>query len=165
MKDRVDCKFKTYKLKNNFSEFKYFGKAICTKDYIFQIDADEMPNEYLIKYIKDVLEANKQIDLFFVPRVNIVNGLTQDLVKKWGWKLSKIKGVDEQVVNFPDYQSRIFKNLPNIQWQGNVHEMIVGHSTQAFLPDEYYWCLNHIKPIEKQIKQNSLYYTQQLKIN
>ena len=78
--------------------------------FIFQIDADEVPNEYLITNMHDLLESNKDIDLF-LPRVNTVEGLTDEHIQKWGWKVNE-KGW----VNWPDYQWRIWKNKPEIKW-------------------------------------------------
>ena len=37
-----------FEFKNDFSELKNYLTKQCTGDYIFQIDADEIPNEYLI---------------------------------------------------------------------------------------------------------------------
>ena len=48
----------------------------CTGDYIFQIDADELPNLTLIKNLPAILETNP-VDIVFVPRVNTVEGLEQ----------------------------------------------------------------------------------------
>ena len=43
-------------------------------DYIFHIDADEIPNEVLLKQLPQILEIN-DTDLVWVPRINIVNGI------------------------------------------------------------------------------------------
>ena len=48
-------------------------KNMCTGDYIFNLDADELPNKWLMKNIKGILEANPTIDLYLVPRVNTVD--------------------------------------------------------------------------------------------
>ena len=57
------------------------------------------------------LESNKEVDLFFVPRINTVEGLTPTHIKKWGWKVG-----ENGWINFPDYQWRIYKNDPKIVW-------------------------------------------------
>lgn len=141
-----------FSLNNNFSKFKNNLKKICNGDYIFQIDADEIPAEETISNLHNLIESNLDIDLFLVPRINIVNGLTESHVKKWGWSLN-----NEGWVNWPDYQYRIFKNNFNIKWQNEVHEIIVGAKTGVQLPQTAEYALMHVKDIKKQEKQNNLY--------
>ena len=94
---------------------------MCKGMYIINIDADELPNKWLMKNIKMILEANPTIDLYWVPRVNTVEGLTQEHINKWGWQVNE-KGW----VNFPDYQGRIWRNRRNIRWKNAVHEVLEG---------------------------------------
>jgi len=63
------------------------------------------------------------------------------------------------IINKWDYQSRIYKNSPEIKWIGKVHEVISGHKTIANLPSGDEWCLMHKKSIQKQEKQNNFYST------
>jgi hypothetical protein len=113
-----------------------------------------MPSEYLVENLQFFLESNKEVDLFFVPRINTVEGLTPEHIKKWRWNLNE-KGW----VNFPDYQTRIYRRTSEIEWQGSVHERIVGYNTLSVLPQEEEYCLYHHKQIERQEKQNALYDT------
>lgn len=149
----------THKFEGDFSEHKNFMIEQCSGHYIFNIDGDEMPAPSLIKTLKELLINNEEVDLFYVPRINIVNGLTSEDIQKWGWQVN-----ENQWINYPDYQGRIFKNSPNIRWEGKVHEKIVGNSTHAPLPayDEFNvpvvsYCLLHVKDIDRQRKQNLLY--------
>ena len=57
-------------LNNNYSEHKNYGKSLCRGKYIFQIDADEMPSKILLDSLNDLLEANNDVDLFWIPRIN-----------------------------------------------------------------------------------------------
>ena len=143
-----------YPLNNDFAAFKNNLKDNCTGDYIFQIDADEMPSTYMIEVLPELLESNSDIELFWVPRINHVDGLTNAHAIKWRWNLDWAGRV-----NFPDYQARIFKNLPYIKWQRPVHEIIVGHRTESKLPTDDEWCLMHDKSIERQEMQNKFYDT------
>jgi hypothetical protein len=122
--------------------------------FIFQIDADEMPSEYIIDNLSEILDFNKDVDLFFVPRINTVEGLTDSHIKKWRWEVNE-KGW----VNFPDYQTRIYRRTSEIEWQGKVHERIVGYNTLSVLPQDEQFCLYHHKQIERQEKQNDYYDT------
>jgi len=90
--------------------------------------------------------------LIFLPRINMVEGLTQEHVRYWGWSVN-----EEGWVNFPDWQGRLFKNRPNIKWERPVHEMLVGFQTYAHLPTEKPFCMLHHKTIEKQEQQNQKY--------
>lgn len=138
----------------HFAEWKNKFKTLCSGDYIFQIDADEIPSEFLIKNIDQILESNPAIELFWIPRENYVDGLTEKHVAQWKWRLDSLNRI-----NFPDYQARLFKNLPHIHWQNKVHEIIAGCQAQASLPAEPRFCLIHHKHISKQEKQNSYYET------
>ena len=143
-----------FPLNKDFASFKNNLKNHANGIFIFQIDADEIPSEYLVENIHSFLDYNKDVDLFFVPRINTVNGLTPEHIQKWGWKVNE-KGW----VNFPDYQTRIYRRTSEIEWQGKVHERIVGYNTLSVIPSEEEYCLYHHKQIERQEKQNALYDT------
>jgi len=138
-----------YPLNNDFSTFKNNLKSLCSKDYIFQIDADEYLSDQLMEYVSFIIH-NNDVDMYMVPRINTVEGLTQEHINKWGWRVNE-KGW----VNYPDAQTRIIKNKPEIKWENKVHKRIVGYSTGAALPEGY--DLMHPKTITRQEKQNDFY--------
>ena len=145
-------KYYPFDFQQNFLENKNFMNSMCTGDYIFQIDADEIPHEFLVKSLKKILEANP-VDLLITSRVNNVAGLTNEHIQKWRWNVNE-KGW----VNFPDAQKRIYKNDPKIQWSGHkVHGMVSGYETYAPLPFEERFSIYHNKEIERQEKQNERY--------
>jgi hypothetical protein len=143
-----------YHFDGHFANMKNHLKSLCTGDWIFQIDADELPHESLIENLREVLKLNPTTEMFLVPRVNTVDGLTQEHVNKWRWNVNE-KGW----VNWPDYQTRIIQNGSKIKWQNKVHEQIVGISTKGALPMEEEWCLYHPKNIKRQEAQNAFYDT------
>ncbi len=143
-----------FPLKGDFASFKNNLKNNCSGHWIFQIDADELPHESLILNLREVLKLNPTTEMFLVPRVNTVEGLTQEHVNKWRWNVNE-KGW----VNWPDYQTRIIQNGPKIKWQNKVHEQIIGVSTKGALPVEEEWCLYHPKHILRQEAQNNFYDT------
>ena len=143
-----------YHFDGHFANMKNHLKSLCTGDWIFQIDADELPHESLIINLKELLKLNPTTELFLVPRVNTVDGLTQEHINKWRWNIN-----ENGWVNWPDYQTRIIQNGPKIQWASKVHEVIVGFSTQGALPMEEEWCLYHPKDIKRQEAQNNFYNT------
>ena len=138
----------------HFADWKNKLTSYCTGDYIFQIDADEMPHKYLLDALPGILEGNDELEVLLVPRVNTVEGLTMEHIKKWGWHVD-IEGR----VNWPDYQWRIWKNKPEIKWVNKVHERLEGFKTYAPLPAEQSMALYHPKDIARQEKQNSYYET------
>ena len=141
-----------FDLNGNFANFKNNLTKKCTGDYIFNIDADEIPNEYLVENLWAMLEMNPTIDVYGVPRINTVEGLTQDHINKWGWNVNK-----SGWVNFPDYQYRIYRNDGQIKWKNKVHEVLTGFEIMSTLPSEGEYCLLHEKTIDRQEKQNELY--------
>jgi len=151
---RIPIKVIEFPLKGDFASFKNNLKENCSGDWIFQIDADELPHESLTTNLKELLKINPTTDLFLIPRVNTVDGLTQDHINQWRWNVNE-KGW----VNWPDYQTRIVQNNPKIQWASKVHEVLVGHENYALLPQEEEWCLYHPKHILRQETQNKYYDT------
>ena len=140
-------------LNKDFAQFKNHLNSQCLGDYIFQIDADEIPNEFLIENLHNIIESN-DFDVCMVPRVNTVEGLTEAHVQKWGWKVN-----EHGWVNWPDYQMRLYRNDPAIKWEGKVHEKITGFQTWTMFPEVEDMALYHPKQIERQEKQNEFYET------
>jgi len=143
-----------FPLNDDFASFKNNLKSNAKGIFIFQIDADELPHEYLIENMHDLLESNNDVDLFFVPRINTVEGLTDEHVKKWRWNVN-----DKGWVNWPDVQTRIYRRTSEIEWEGKVHERIKGYNTLTVLPQEEVFSLYHPKDIQRQEKQNGYYET------
>jgi hypothetical protein len=138
--------------KGHFADWKNQLMDLCSGDYIFQIDADEIPNSSLIENLPAILENN--VDVILVPRVNTVQGITQQHIQHWGWKQNE-KGW----IQWPDFQWRIYKNDSEIRWKNKLHEVLDGFKTYSNLPEMEEYALYHPKTIEKQEKQNNFYST------
>ena len=147
-----DIVYEQRNLLGDFASQKNHLKNMGSGDYSFNLDADEMISLWLIKNIHEIIEANEGIDLIYLPRINTVEGLTQQHIQTWGWQVNQ-----EGWINFPDWQGRVFRNRPNIRWQYKVHEMITGYQTYATLPMEKPFCILHPKTISKQEEQNQKY--------
>jgi len=151
---KFDVTLTSYVFDGDFSNFKnnlnLTCEETCKADYIFQLDADEMISDYLVNNIDSIIEENPQVELFYLPRINTVEGITMEHINKWKWNLDK-----QGRINFPDYQGRIYKS--NLQWSGNVHERIVGVKNYSLFPLEEEFCIIHNKTIKKQEEQNELY--------
>ena len=141
-----------FDFQQNFLENKNFMNSKCTGNYIFQIDADEIPESFLVENLKSILEDNP-VDLLISPRKNLVKGLTQEHIQKWRWNVN-----EQGWVNWPDAQKRIYKNTPEIKWSGHqVHGMVEGYKTFATLPFTEEWSIIHNKTIDRQENQNERY--------
>lgn len=150
---------KESKFEGDFSKWKNELIDLCNTSpnpptHLFNIDADETPTKTLIEILPTLLESNPEIDMYWVPRWNIVEGITQQHIEKWGWVVDQYNRI-----NYPDYQSRIHKNSPEIKWNKKVHENLVGFKTFSYLPIEEGLELIHPKSIERQEKQNQMYST------
>jgi hypothetical protein len=142
------------RFQGHFADWKNLLTSHCVGDYIFQIDADEIPSEKLIEAIPYLILENPEIDVMLVPRINTVENLTSEHVSKWRWNITP-----EGWVNWPDMQWRIYKNSPNIKWINKVHEKLEGFKTYTTLPSDPDFALFHPKTIERQEKQNNYYNT------
>ena len=141
-----------FPLDKDFSKFKNNLKNHCKKDWIFNIDADEMPSQFLINNIHQILKDNSDVEMMLVPRWNIVDGITDEHIVKWNWKHDEFGRI-----NWPDYQTRIYRNTENIVWKNKVHERLSGYKSHSSLPAEDEFCLYHVKSIDRQEKQNEFY--------
>ncbi len=139
--------------RGHFADWKNELTKMCSGDYIVNIDADELPTQIFVENIATVLEGN-DIDMIMVPRVNTVEGLTDQHIQKWGWRVN-----DQGWVNWPDAQQRIYKNNDSIKWVNKVHEVLQGYRTATNLPISEEWAFHHPKTISRQEKQNKYYAT------
>jgi glycosyltransferase involved in cell wall biosynthesis len=147
-------------LNKNYGEHKNYGNSKCDGDWIFQIDADELPPESLLGVnLKAIIESNPEVELYYVPRINDFKGVTQEHANQWGWKLEPSPFLSGRPkAAWPDYQGRIYKNVPDrIKWKNRLHETITGHNQFAMLPAEEEYALYHDKTIEGQIDNNLRY--------
>jgi glycosyltransferase involved in cell wall biosynthesis len=145
-------KLVSFPLNGDFGQFKQHLNQNCSGDWIFQLDADEDLESTLIQNLHTILEENPEIDMFWLPRINIVNGVTPDDIQKWGWNIS-----EQGWVNYPDVQGRLFRNKQSIFWAGKVHEKIQGYESYSIFPPEELYSIKHIKDIDRQRKQNDFY--------
>lgn len=132
-----------------FSDHRNYHATKCTGDYIFAIDADEMPQEALITNIKTF-----EGDIMYVPRINICPGYTADWITDYKFNLNEMGWV-----NWPDYQGRYYKNNGEIKWSNDLHEKLEGPNPDkvAMLEAKPLVALWHIKTVERQDRQRAYY--------
>ena len=164
-------KYIEYPLKKDFAGFKNNLIRQATGDYCFLIDADELIHPNLLLNVKEILANNSEVEMFILPRFNVVKGLTPDYSKSQGWNVVTmniepdefLKSIGTfqtvQLVNPFDPQQRIWKNLSTIRYEGSVHERLTGYKTQTQFEPDLNWMIYHIKSIDRQKKQNEFYET------
>jgi len=138
---------------NHFADWKNRLTKACTKEFIYQIDADEIIDPEMVEILPQILDDNN-VDVYLVPRINTVEGITQEHIQRWGWRVD-----NKNRINFPDNQMRIYRNNNRIKWKNKVHEVLTGYKTLANLPTDEVFCLIHDKTITKQENQNNYYNT------
>jgi hypothetical protein len=85
-------------------------------------------------------------------------GLFGDTKNNYYIKIMKIKiKYYIPIINWPDKQWRLYKNTPEIKWDGKVHERLVGFNKYTSLPETVEFALFHHKTIDRQEKQNEFY--------
>ena len=147
-----DIVFEQRNLLGDFASQKNYLKNMGSGDYSFNLDADEMISRWMIQNVHEIIAGNEGIDLILLPRINTVDGITEEHCRMYGYNVNE-KGW----INYPDWQGRIFRNRPNIRWEKPVHEQIVGFQTYAHLPTEHKYSIIHPKTIERQVEQNKFY--------
>jgi glycosyltransferase involved in cell wall biosynthesis len=177
-----------HSLADNFSAHKNFMNSKCSGEWVLNLDADEWVPESLLDIIPLIIESNPQVEAYWVPRINTVEGLTLKHVQKWHWVLTTMDGfrvatnelsegeyellkaygliIDEHngfvtyhrpIINWPDFQMRLYKNDPAIVWRNKVHERLEGFKHYSFLPQSPEYAIRHFKKIARQEQQNDYY--------
>lgn len=96
----------------HFADWKNRLNRACKGDYIFQIDADELPNKSLIDNLPGILESNPDNEVYLVPRVNTVEGLTPEHIQKWRWIVTRIESpnlIKEKEIDNESEEYRLLK--------------------------------------------------------
>jgi len=152
IKSYPNISYHTYHFDNDFSDLKNYLNSFANRPYIFNLDADEdFPSEGFV-LIRQLINNRPEYDLFFLPRINTVEGHTIEDIKQYNWVVN-----DKGWINWPDFQPRLYKNSPSIKWQGKIHESIVGHSKLGAVEPIADAAIIHRKDIDRQRKQNALY--------
>lgn len=150
---KYSCTYDNFHFKKNFADLKNYmnSKVSSNQKYIFNLDADETMDLIMLKRLRKFL-SQSDIDLIYVPRVNIVEDISQKDIDHWSWRTN-----EHGWINWPDYQPRIYRNLSTINWTSKVHEHLEGYSTNAAIEADGNIYISHIKTIEKQRQQNQFY--------
>ena len=149
-KNDIDIIFRNFD--NDFGKHRNYQLERCKGDYIFIVDADEVPSYLLIKQLKHIIESS-QGEIIYVPRINIIPDITQDLMSKWNFTPNEVGWI-----NWPDFQGRICKNTPTIKYYDQkIHERLSGTDKVVQIQANPNHALWHIKSAYKQTLQDDFY--------
>jgi hypothetical protein len=129
---------------DNFHTNAQFHIEKATGDYIFGIDADELPQEPLIKNIKKIIEETGA-EIIAVPRINIHPDITEEDAKAFGFNLNEVG-----FINWPDFQTRVHKKCDHVRWTEELHTKLSGSDKMAAVKPLPSLALWHIKSMDKQ---------------
>ncbi len=141
-----------HSLNKDFAQQKNFMNSMCKNEWIFNLDADEYMSVDTINWYRQLIVANPTLQALCLPRKNIVTDITDDYIKSQSWHIT-YNAVGEKLINFPDYQCRIYKKCA--VWHNAVHETI-DLPKAAIRPDERL-AIIHIKSFDRQVAQNNFY--------
>jgi hypothetical protein len=130
----------------NFAEHRNYHATLCRGDYIFVLDADEIPQQALMREVR-----NFKGDILYVPRINICPGYTQRWLESHKFRVN-----NTGFINWPDYQGRFYKNNGEIKWDGTLHEKLTGGRVEI-MPASSELALWHVKTVQRQDAQSDFY--------
>lgn len=159
LENKNNIKIFAHSLNKNYGEHKNYGIEKCNGDWIFQLDGDELPSDYLVgENLHELIKLNEHTEVFAVPRINDFRGVNHQNAAQWGWRLTISPKYNRPIVNWPDYQFRIFKkDYPRIRYLRRLHEKIEGYKSYTLIPIDENFSIYHDKTIEKQIETNIKY--------
>lgn len=79
-------------LDGDFAAHKNFLNEHCRYPWVLQLDADEMLDEDFLNNLPLYLESNPQVEAYWFPRVNTVDGMTLRHVRDYHWVLTTLEG-------------------------------------------------------------------------
>ncbi|MBR5376118.1 MAG: glycosyltransferase family 2 protein, partial [Lachnospiraceae bacterium] len=91
---------------NDFSKARNFAFGLCTKDYIYSADADEILDEENIEAFRTLKEA-------LLPEIDVVQ-----MVYKNQLEYNTTYNYDEEL------RPKLYKRLRSFVWEGSVHEAV-----------------------------------------
>lgn len=90
------------KLEGDFASQKNYADSMAKNDWIFNIDADEYLGDKLAKEHKELISLNNECELIQISRVNIVDGVTENHFRMWGWKAAVLPELTETKIFYSE---------------------------------------------------------------
>lgn len=83
-------KISQHRLLGDFAAQKNYLNSQCEKAWILQLDADEIMDEDFLNNMPLYIESNPQVEAYWFPRINTVDGLELRHVRDYHWVLHTI---------------------------------------------------------------------------
>lgn len=141
-------------LNGDFAAQRNYLQSLCRGDFILMLDPDEIPAPGLLARLLtlcDTLEAQAMLACA-LPRLNILHEGTEPVDAR----TLSLSDADLACVD-PDYQTRLYRNVPALRWENRVHERLVGMDRLCRLPATLDYALLHVKARQRQARQNAFY--------
>jgi glycosyltransferase involved in cell wall biosynthesis len=139
-------------LADDFAAQKNFLNEQCGGDYIFNLDADELPPLRLVAQADVYCRREPQVDVFELPRLNTIADASDADLSAWGKTRNALHHID-----WPDWQQRLYRRVPSIRWQGRVHEKLSGYGSIMRFPAEPGFAIVHSKTRAQQMIAQAKY--------
>ena len=123
------------KNEKHFADQKNVLTDLCSGEWIFNLDADETVSNEMLEMLPKLIESNPTVDAYWIPRLNIVDGLTQKHVQKWGWKISYLNGIER--MRYIDSQSEEYQFLSQNTLIINEEESLVRYKAPVVMWPDY----------------------------
>jgi hypothetical protein len=131
----------------DFGKWKNMLFNHCRGEYVFFIDADELPSDGLMENLPIILENYPEIDVLYVPRVNTVVNIGLSHVKMWGWRISKLEEFkDKRKLNLEDPEQKDIYDLLK------TYNLIISNSEEEI---EYYMPIINWPDHQSRIAKNN----------
>jgi len=110
-KYKSSINFQQKKLQNDYGAHKNYGIGLCKGEWIFQIDADELPTDVLLENIDVLLQSNVNNEALWLPRLNYFTGVTDQDINMWGWNCNTFKDlIHEKLIDDTSDEYKFLKN-------------------------------------------------------
>lgn len=130
-------------LNKNFAIQRNYLHIQCAGEFIFCVDADELPPRYFMDNMDQILEMldREGFDACAFPRINLMGAVRSEVIKRHKLAINELGWV-----NFPGMQLKLFRNQPGIKYVYSVHEHLVGYRNLCRFPPEEPDAVIHRKP-------------------
>jgi hypothetical protein len=129
---------------DTFSKNCQFHIEVAKGDYVFHIDADELPQHSLIKILKQAIKET-DAEIIAIPRINIQPDITEEEIEERKWNVNEVG-----FINWPDFQLRVHKKCDYIYWTDTLHTKLAGSDKVSGIKPVPKMALWHIKSMDKQ---------------
>ncbi len=140
-------------IKHTIHEQKNWLAGKATGDFLMYLDADELLEPLFLKNLPSMVEHNKEVDIYFFPRINTVEGLTEEYKASRNWRTNQ-----HGWINYPDWQDRLFRHKVGIKYHEIPHGRLTSKGRKyAMLPHvaTTVYAIKHHKTFEKQVSDNT----------